>query len=175
MIRPFAAGDEAALLALNESNVPEVGPMSADKLALFARISPFFEVVEIDDQVVGMLIGLTEQQTEYSSPNYQWFSRRHQRFAYVDRIALAPSTRGQGWGPELYRRFEGWAHDNDKPFLCAEVNTVPANPRSMRFHELFGFADVGRCRPYGPDEEVAMVEKVVPPRSTLGRSDAGSE
>jgi predicted GNAT superfamily acetyltransferase len=161
VIRPFAPGDEQALIELNTANMPEVGPMDADKLAMFAEISPFFVVVEIHGDVVGMLIGLTETEEVYPSTNYRWFAGRNNRFAYVDRIALSESIRGQGWGPDLYRQFEAWAVDADKPVLCAEVNTIPANPRSIRFHEIFGFVDVARRKPYGPDEEVAMFEKVL--------------
>lgn len=158
MIRPYQPSDAGAVLALNEANVPEVGTMDADKLQLFADHSPYFRVVEVDGQVVGMLVGLTEAEIMYPSPNFKWFCERHDSFAYVDRVALAESTRGQGWGPALYKEFDAWARAQGKPFLCAEVNTIPANPRSVRFHEIYGFAEVSRERPYGPDEEVAMFE-----------------
>lgn len=158
LIRDFHPDDRPAVLDLNEKNQPEVGPMDADKLAWFAEYSPFFKVVERDGQVRGFLIGLTDSQNGYGSPNYLWFADRHDSFAYVDRIALAESVRGQGWGPTLYRQLQAWALATGKPVLCAEVNTIPANPRSLRFHEIFGMSEVGRCRPYGALEEVAMVE-----------------
>ena len=158
MIRPYRSPDADAVLALNEANVPDVGTMDAEKLQLFVDHSPYFRVVELNGQVVGMLVGLTEAETVYPSPNFKWFCERHQSFAYVDRVALAESTRGQGWGPALYKDFEGWARSQNKPFLCAEVNTIPDNPRSLRFHEIYGFVEVGRERPYGADEEVAMLE-----------------
>ncbi|MEZ5226999.1 MAG: hypothetical protein R2710_10080 [Acidimicrobiales bacterium] len=64
-------------------------------------------------------------------------------FAYVDRIAIAESeSRDQGWGPALYHDFQAWAVANDRPRLAAEVNTQPPNPRSLRFHEIFGFDEV---------------------------------
>lgn len=159
MIRDYQAEDAAIVLAINAANVPEVGDMDEDKLALFADISPFFKVVEIDGSVVGMLVGLTEASTAYPSTNYGWFVERHASFAYVDRIALVEAGRGQGWGPALYTQFEQWAKDTNRPFLCAEVNTVPDNPRSHHFHKVFGFSDVERRQPYGGDEEVAMYEK----------------
>ena len=165
MIRPYRPADAEAVLAINEANQPEVGPMDAAKLQFFEEVSPHFRVVEIDDgrssEIVGLLIGLTEGQTSYASPNFGWFRDRHPRFAYVDRVALSPSARGQGWGPALYREFEVWARRFDRPVLCAEVNTVPPNPRSTRFHQIYGFVEVARCRPYGPDEEVAMFELVL--------------
>lgn len=159
MIRDATRADHAAVLALNAANVPEVGTMDAAKLDFFFDESPYFKVVELDGDVAGFLIGLTEGNTDYPSKNYHWFIERHDSFAYVDRIAIGASARGQGWGPALYTDFEGWAIANNRPRLAAEVNTEPPNPRSLRFHEIFGFQQVGRFRPYGPDEEVAMVIK----------------
>ncbi len=159
MIRDYAPSDAQAVLAINASNVPEVGPMDEDKLALFVEISPFFKMVEVDGQVVGIMIGLSEESTGYESSNYAWFVDRLDSFAYIDRIALIEGGRGQGWGQKLYREFEQWATESGRSWLCAEVNTEPDNPPSHRFHLKFGFSEVSRRRPYGPDEEVAMYKK----------------
>ncbi len=159
MIRDAATTDHAALLHLNATNVPEVGTMDGAKLDFFFADAPYFKVVELDGAVAGMLIGLTELNTSYPSKNYHWFLDRHDSFAYIDRIAIGEAARGQGWGPALYHDFQAWALANDRPRLAAEVNTEPPNPRSLRFHQIFGFTEVGRFRPYGPDEEVAMVTK----------------
>jgi predicted GNAT superfamily acetyltransferase len=161
MIREYKTDDADKVLAINAACVPEVGTMNANKLALFVELSPFFKVIELDARVVGFLIGLTELSTQYTSPNYVWFSKRHERFAYIDRIAIAEEGRGQGWGQKLYNEFESWARDQNKQVLAAEVNTIPDNPPSHRFHQAFGFVDVKRTYPYGPKEEVAMYEKVL--------------
>jgi predicted GNAT superfamily acetyltransferase len=116
-------------------------------------------VVDVEGDVVGMLIGL-EEGTPYDSPNYLWFSERHPSFAYVDRVAVDEQHRGAGWGPTLYRHVEAWAREAGKPILCAEVNTQPPNPRSLRFHDLFGFTMVAQTRPTGSDDyRVGMMEK----------------
>ena len=159
MIRPFNSGDVDQVLALNAANVPEVGEMDADKLAQFGDWAPFFEVVEVESTIVGFVIGLTEG-LPYASPNYGWFSERHESFAYVDRIAIDEGQRGAGWGPAMYRSFEAWVRDSGRGVLCAEVNTEPPNPRSLRFHDLFGFDMVAQVEPYGsPDYRVGMMEK----------------
>lgn len=160
-MRAYQPIDAEAILQINRECVPEVGEMDAAKLALFERIAGFFVVVEHDDNIAGFLIGLDEAAIDYTSPNYRWFAERHGTFAYVDRIALSESARGNGFGRDLYRAFEAWAVGQGKPMLTAEVNTIPDNPRSHRFHETFGFAEVQRRRPYGPDEEVAMYEKAL--------------
>lgn len=158
-MRSYEPADADAVLSINEECVPEVGELTDEKLAYFAEKASFFAVAEVDDEVVGFLIGLDEHATDYPSPNYAWFSERYETFAYVDRIALSEPGRGLGLGPDLYRAFEAWAFGHGKPALLAEVNTIPENPRSHRFHEIFGFHELERVRPYGPDEEVAMYEK----------------
>ena len=159
MSRPYEPGDEQQVLALNAACVPEVGPMDAAKLALLAEWSPFLRVVETDDQIVAFLVGLTEA-APYESPNFAWFVERHPAFAYVDRVAVDEDHRGAGWGPALYREFEAWAKEAGKPILCAEVNTEPPNPRSLRFHDLFGFDMVDQFEPTGsPDYRVGLMEK----------------
>ncbi|MDH4075128.1 MAG: GNAT family N-acetyltransferase, partial [Acidimicrobiia bacterium] len=85
---------------------------------------------------------------------------RHPSFAYIDRVAIDERQRGAGWGPALYREFEAWARESGRSLLCAEVNTEPPNPRSLRFHDLFGFDMVAQFRPYGTnDYRVGMMEK----------------
>jgi predicted GNAT superfamily acetyltransferase len=160
MIRMYQASDFDAVMRVNAANVPEVGEMDAAKLELLLDEAGLVQVVEIDGEVHGLMFILVEGGS-YGSANYAYFCERHPSFAYVDRIALADGARGKGWGPKLYESAEQWAKDNAKPFLVAEVNTVPNNPRSIRFHEIFGFTEVDRCNPYGPDEEVAMFEKVL--------------
>ena len=161
MIRNYEATDEAQVLALNEACVPEVGPMDVEKLKGFVEWAPYFTVVEVEGRIVGFLIGLTEE-APYDSPNFGWFVERHPSFAYVDRVAIDESSRGEGWGPALYRHFEAWVREAGRPLLCAEVNTEPPNPRSLRFHDLFGFDMVAQFEPYGaPDYRVGMMVKTL--------------
>ena len=157
-IRAADVGDHAAVGALNAANVPEVGVLDGDRLALFAARAEAFWVAEDVGEVVGLFVGLFDSH-EYASRNYRWFSDRHDRFAYVDRIALAPSARGRGIADALYDRWEALAVEHGVPLACAEVNTVPANPRSLAFHERRGFVRVAEEAPYGGDERVAMLER----------------
>ena len=156
MIRNYKPGDLERVLAINDANQPEVGPLDEEKLTFLVSEGPLTRVVVSDGQVEGFLILLQEGST-YRSPNYGWFSERYSTFAYVDRIALTPAVRGSGWGVDFYEQAVQFARTKKKIVLAAEVNTVPPNPRSTRFHEKFGFVEIGRERPYGPDEEVAML------------------
>ena len=159
MIRTYDPADAEMVLALNAACEPEVGPLDATKLAAFADWAPYFKVVDIDGAIGGFLIGLTED-APYASPNFGWFAERYPLFAYVDRIAISDAERGAGWGPALYRDFEQWAIDNQRPILCAEVNVQPPNPRSLRFHEIYGFDSIEQFEPTGSaDYRVVMLRK----------------
>lgn len=172
-IRDYEPADKDQVLALNLACVPEVGDMDDDKLAGFVEWAPYFRVVDIgaaddstsassnDSQIVGLLVGLTEE-APYGSPNFGWFTKRYSAFAYIDRIAISESQRGMGWGPALYNDFERWARSAQRPMLCAEVNVEPPNQRSVRFHELFGFDLLEEVEPTGsPDYRVVMVAKTL--------------
>ncbi len=160
-IRPVDPADLAALREVNANNEPEVGPLDDGRIELFTAAAARFQVVETDGTTVGLFVGLGER-IDYASPNYRWFAERHPRFAYVDRIALQPEVRGLGVADALYDDFEDWAATSGRRVVCAEVNTVPPNPRSLRFHQRRGFTVVAELAPYGGDERVAMVEKLLP-------------
>ncbi len=155
-IRPYVATDAPGVIALNQANLPEVGPMDHAKLDGLAADAVLLLVADDDDAgIVGMLIVLDEH-ASYPSPNYRWFVDRYDSFWYVDRIAVSPETRGQGLAASFYAAAIDAARDAGRRYLCAEVNTIPDNPPSHRFHEKNGFVEVARERPYTPDAEVAM-------------------
>lgn len=159
-MRSYEAADAEAVLAINSENQPAVGPMDREKLDFFAETAGFFVVEQDDsDTIVAFLIGLDESVTGYDSPNYAHFTDKYDEFAYVDRIAVTADHQGQGLGQRLYSSFEAWAYGYGKRVLAAEVNTIPDNPQSHRFHQAFGFTEMARGNPYGPDEEVAYYEK----------------
>lgn len=158
-VRPLVDGDLPAVTALNAANMPAVGPLDDDRIRLF-RAEATWWVGVLAGRLVATFVGMREG-SDYASPNYRWFSERYDDFLYVDRIALVSEARGQGWGPALYALFESMAVDRGVPVMAAEVNTVPRNDRSLRFHDIAGFVEVGRCQPYGGDEEVAMLVKML--------------
>lgn len=159
-IRAVNPADIDRVVEVNRANEPEVGPLDEERVALFLERAEHFDVVEVDGEIVGVFVGLAEG-LEYASPNYRWFCDRHARFAYVDRIALQPAARGLGVAAAIYERFAEWAQSTGRPVVCAEVNTVPPNPRSLAFHRRQGFVAVAEIAPYGGEERVAMVEKAL--------------
>lgn len=155
-IRPLAVGDLPAVRRLNAQNVPEVGPLDRDREQFFLSDDVTAWVVTLDGSLGGWFVGMFDG-VAYASPNYRWFSREYDRFAYIDRIALAPDARGRGLADAIYDRWTQVAMDAGRTRLCAEVNTVPANPRSLAFHRRRGFLQVAEEAPYGGVERVAML------------------
>jgi predicted GNAT superfamily acetyltransferase len=71
-----------------------------------------------------------------------WFLARQPAFLYIDRIVIAPGSRGAGHARRLYEDLAAVA--GDRP-LCCEVNLAPPNPASLAFHERMGFAPCGEA------------------------------
>ena len=158
IIRSATKEDLEAVLALNESEVPHVGRVNLVDMQSFLAKAVYFRVAcDINDQVVAFLIGL-DPDTDYSSPNYQWFCRHHERFAYVDRIAVAKSARRKGIAEVLYKDFQDISRDWADCMSC-EVNLKPENPGSMAFHQRLGFIQVGSLESNGGAKKVAMLIK----------------
>jgi len=160
-IREYTPDDAEAVLALNEANRPAVGALDLAGLGALVEEAVWVPIVVLEGEVVGFAILLAEG-AGYESPNYRWFCARHRSFLYVDRIAFGEGAQGRGLGSRLYALAVERARRHGRPMMCAEVNTLPPNPGSYRFHVRAGFVDVAHMRPYRPDSEVAMLERPVP-------------
>ena len=155
--RHAEAHDLAAIGDINEAVVPAVNSLSAERLTWFLEHAPWFRVASSGNQVVGMLVGFY-QGSSYTSENYRWFQRRYPQFAYVDRVAVHKDARRQGIARRLYEDFIEHIPANI-PLLTCEVNTRPANPGSMRFHEQFGFEQVGTQETGHGEKAVALLAR----------------
>ena len=118
-----------------------------------------FEAMHILDgghvsHMLGFVICLPPQ-TTYGSLNYAWFNQRYDAFLYVDRIAVAEHQRNRGVGSILYEQVIANASKQSVP-VAAEVNRLPPNPGSMRFHDRFNFIKVGTLD-HGQHKSVTML------------------
>jgi predicted GNAT superfamily acetyltransferase len=142
VLRPSTAPDWDAVCALNNAEVPNVGPLTgADRDWYLANSS--VTVAQAADGVVGLVVVIHDG-SDYTSPNYRWFSARYTEFAYVDRVVVAAHRAGAGIGRRLYDSVVAAARAAGKPVLTAEVNADPPNDRSLAFHTRYGFEEVGR-------------------------------
>ena len=154
-ITDVTTADLAAVLALNESEVPHVGTVDIERMHWFAANASYFRVARNNSQLAAFLIGLRPG-TSYDSLNYRWFCDRYDEFAYVDRIAVSITARRHGLASRLYDDFAAEMPDSVRIMTC-EVNTQPPNEESMRFHNRLGFREVGRRVSENGNKEVAML------------------
>lgn len=158
-IRAYESRDLAALYAINVEGEPGVGAVTQDGLAAIVAEGTCL-VAEGAAGPEGFIL-LVEPGAAYGSPNYQWFLRRHGAggdFVYVDRIAIGVAGRGKGLGAALYgAAFEVFA--GQRAVMTCEVNTLPPNPGSMRFHQRLGFEPVGEQVFIIGEKAVAYLER----------------
>jgi predicted GNAT superfamily acetyltransferase len=145
-LRPVRDTDTAQLLELNSAAVPAVNNLDADQFgALLATAHSSLAVVADSEPntVLGFAI-LFAPGADYDSENYRWFSGRSASFLYLDRIIVAPDSRGQGLGALLYSAVFDAARAIGADEVFCEVNLRPPNPESMAFHERVGFTEIGQ-------------------------------
>ena len=155
-IREARVEDEAFILALNAACTPAVGDMPADHYRKLRGWAHRVLVAEAGGKPCGFLI-LMRPGSAYPSDNYAWFEARFPHHLYVDRIAIDASARGTGAGRALYEEAVRMAEANGDERLTAEVNEVPPNPESMKFHAALGFRHL-LSRTSGSGKVVAMLE-----------------
>ncbi len=156
-LRRVEEDDLGAVLRLNEASVPEVGSVGLEQMNWFAAHAAYFKVATQDNHFAGFLIGMRPG-TTYASPNYRWFCDNYEDFGYIDRIAIAPDARRLGLATRLYRDFEASLPPSVAVLTC-EVNILPPNESSMRFHENYGFRRVGTQTLDDGQKQVAMMAK----------------
>ena len=155
IIRDVATGDLDEILNLNEAVVPAVNSIPIEKMQWFAEHSAYFRVATANDRLASFLIGLRPG-IGYDSPNYLWFCDHYDEFGYVDRIAVADHARRHGLATKMYDDFKAMLPGDIKVMTC-EVNLRPPNESSMRFHERYGFEQIGSQATEGGAKEVALM------------------
>lgn len=134
--------DEDAVLALNNAHATETSPLT--RAALRSPLAQAFLADGVARGADAFLIALDEA-SDYGSPNYAWFKARHPRFVYVDRVITAPQARQRGHARTLYERLFARPRAAGHVLVGCEVNVVPPNLPSERFHRALGFAELERA------------------------------
>ena len=152
-LRDLAPADLETVLSINQAARPAVGDLDADRLGTLVGWCGHARVAVGEGRVVGYLLALEPGQP-YASPNYRFFESTLADHVYVDRIAVDEACRGQGVGAQLYRDL--FQRTVGRPVSC-EVNVVPENPCSLRFHETLGFESVGEQDTEGGEKRVRLL------------------
>lgn len=155
--RPALPADLGRIYALNESEVPHVGTITPEKLQRLVSES-VLTLVAVDEKetLLGFVLCF-DQDSDYESPNFLWFKSRYLKFTYVDRIAVSTHARGKGVGRLFYDEVKRYAHSTQSPIITCEVNLLPPNPTSMRFHTGLGFKEVGTLSSEDTTKKVSML------------------
>lgn len=132
----------AAALALTAAHEVETGPLDASALAGLLGMACAAPALAEGDALLGFAIALPPG-AAYASPNYAWVAARLDRFAYVDRVIVAPAARGRGVGRALYAAVGDAARAAGLARIACEVNLDPPNPGSDAFHAALGFREIG--------------------------------
>jgi uncharacterized protein len=161
-IRPANPADFAQILALNEESVHFLAPMDIARLQMLHDQSSYHRVFDTGNGVEAFLLAMREG-ASYDSVNYRWFAERYTRFLYIDRVVVSRSARGKGCGTLLYEDlFAHAASTGISPVTC-EFDVDPPNEPSRRFHQGFGFTEVGTQRA-GADSKLVSLQAAWPGR-----------
>ncbi|KCZ84907.1 GNAT family acetyltransferase [Hyphomonas adhaerens MHS-3] len=159
-IRAYVPSDLPALHAINEQGVPGVSRETAESLGKWVSLSECLVAVDDTGRPIGFLNLVPPGTAAYTSDNLRWFEAREGNANYVDRIAIDASARGQRIGEALYEAaFAACAGRYDS--IGCEVNRVPPNPGSLRFHKRLGFVEVGAQAFVPGKKEVIYLERAL--------------
>lgn len=161
VIRDVSAQDMPFILDVNATNVEVLSPMDEAKYAYFLGCSEMFQIAEVDGEPAAFLIALREGLPDYTSENYIWFSKEYERFLYVDRIVIDEKFRTMGLGRMIYEGVFRHARESDVTFVTAEIDIIPYNGPSLKFHEAMGFEEVGQQVIRGGEIKVSLQRRKV--------------
>jgi hypothetical protein len=143
VLRAALVEDLGAIVELNEREVQQTSPMGLERLRELAQLSSYHTVAEVHGRVAAFLLALREG-APYQNDNYAWFAARFPRFVYVDRIVVGKDFAGLGIGSRLYQDLFDYARSHGIKAITCEYNIEPPNPGSQKFHDKFGFKELGR-------------------------------
>ncbi|MEO6626745.1 MAG: GNAT family N-acetyltransferase [Burkholderiaceae bacterium] len=142
LVRDARESDFAHVLRLNAESVHFLSPLDPQRLTWLHGMAAYHRVVEWQGRVEAFLLGFREG-SAYDSLNYGWFTARYRQFLYIDRIVVGSSLQRQGAGRRLYEDLMQFARRAGVQTITCEIDVDPPNEISRRFHQGFGFAEVG--------------------------------
>jgi predicted GNAT superfamily acetyltransferase len=142
-VRALLGTDRPEVLRVNAGQ-PGVARLADSELRRLCALSSLHLVAEDSDfSLLGYMLAF-ERNADYDGEEFlKLRSLTPKTYVYIDQIAVASASKGQGIGRALYAAIAGIARGDGSQALCCEVNTVPPNPDSMAFHEALGFRRMG--------------------------------
>ncbi len=147
LIRDASRADFERILHLNEESVHFLSPLLLARLEALHSEAAYHRVIDDNGSIAGFLLAFREG-SHYDSSNYVWFKQHYDQFLYIDRVVVSKQYQGQGIGKKLYDDLFEFAKNSGVMHITCEFDIDPPNHASQRFHERFGFSEVGK-RSYG--------------------------
>ncbi|HZT48672.1 MAG TPA: GNAT family N-acetyltransferase [Hyphomicrobiaceae bacterium] len=148
MSAPFEIDDlhselarRAELLGLNNASARETSLLTLER---FDRLIGAARVALFVPPAAAFLLAFA-QSDDYDGGHFLWFRSRFGEFLYIDRVVVAAEHRRHGLGRMLYAHVFERAKELGHSRVVCEVNLVPPNPVSDRFHAAQGFEEVARA------------------------------
>jgi uncharacterized protein len=145
IIRNVTQADFETVLRLNLESEHFLSSLTLPQLQSLHAQAWYCRAIAVDGRVLGFLLALREG-ADYQSVNYQWFAARYSEFLYIDRVVIDSAARGQHLGVHLYENLISVARGAGLKRITCEFDSDPPNEASRRFHERFGFQEVGSQR-----------------------------
>ena len=128
------------ILRINAEFVHWLSPLDQSELSYILDRASYARQIK---DASGILIGYAHNVDYPDHWNLNWLRAKLQNFFYIDRVIIDRTAQGQGLGQCLYADIEAYARKCGYDWLACEVNTVPDNPSSHRFHIEAGFKRIG--------------------------------
>src|SRR5262249_60871349 len=98
-IRDATSDDMKRILALNNAEAEAVNAVQEHWLASIRQQA--FALLVAGEPIEAFVLALSHE-TPAQGPNHAWFLARKDRFVYVDRVVVAPSSQRRGGGPQPF-------------------------------------------------------------------------
>jgi uncharacterized protein len=142
ILRDVVEADFDRIVEINAAEVVKTSAMDADRLRFLHALAGYHKVPVVDGRVAAFLLAMPDG-VDYPNDNYGWFAARYPRFLYVDRIVVDSAFSGLGIGSRMYRDLFEYARARQIGTVACEYNIEPPNHASRKFHDKFGFTEVG--------------------------------
>jgi len=144
-LRDASPTDFAQILRLNAESEQFLSPLPLARLQSLHAQAAYHRIIESGPAVYAFLLAFREG-CAYDSLNYQWFASHFDRFLYIDRVVVSAQQQGKGLGKLLYSDLFAFAGRTGAVRVTCEFDVEPPNEASRRFHQGFGFREVGTQR-----------------------------
>lgn len=142
IIRDAREEDFDRIVELNAKEVQQTSSMDRQRLIELAQLATYHKVAIFNGRVAAFILAMKEN-VPYQNDNYAWFVMRLREFIYVDRIVVDSAFSGLKIGSRIYTELFDFARVHGRSYIACEYNIQPPNPASKKFHDKFGFQELG--------------------------------